>query len=258
MDSEHRHELKENDLARAIAGIGDWWKNHGRNTMIILLVALLIIAGWRIVNFRSHQTHEQTWAELLTTSNPDVFRSRAASYSDPAAAALANLWGAAGYNARASLPGRTSDRTGADRAADLDHAETMLARVIDNPATPKIVRLNAMMFKAAVKENRGEYEEADKIYNHVKQSSEAPGYEAWGHRAQQRLELLANYLSPVVFGPEPATPKPDLDLSTVDPSVADGAGTLPIDALPTTPPPTTTAPDDATPLPTDDDADSDK
>ena len=247
MDSEHRHELKENDLARFITGLSAWWKDHGRNTMIILLVGLLVVFGWKIWNFRSQQTHEQTWAELLTTSNPDVFRSRAASYSNPAAAALANLWGAARYNARASLPGASSDRTSAERTADLDHAETMLASVIDDDATPQIVRLNAMMFKAAVKENRGEFDAAERIYKQVQEGSKAKGYEAWGRRAQARMDLLANYANPVVFGPEPVKTEPDLDLSTDVLPDANGATTLPPELAPTTPP--ATPPADALPSP---------
>lgn len=247
MDSEHRHELKENDLARFLAGLGTWWKSHGLRTLVFVLVVLLVFFGWKIMRFRSHQEHEQIWAELSQTSSPDVLRSRAPTYDDPTAVTLANLWGAARYNARASLPIADDSGSQAKRDGDLDHAETMLTRVISDTNAPKIVHLNALMFKGAVKENRGDFENAAKIYEQVKERAQAPGYEAWGQRAKNRLKLLEKYGTPVVFGPEPAPPDPDLSID--NPSVTNDAASSVTDES------STTAPGDALPSQVTDDTD---
>ena len=250
MDSEHRHELKENDLARALAGLGQWWKKHGRTTMVGVLVVLLVVAAWRMMNFRSQKTHEKTWTELATTSNPDVFRTLAATYSDSAARALANLWGATRYNAQASRPADTDDPAANDRAAALEHAEAMLANVIDDDQAPKMMRLNALMAKAAVMENLGRFEEAQKLYNQVKQRADVPGYEAWGHRAQSRIDLLAQFHNPVVFGPEPVATDPKSDTEAPAPADDGTSGTS------TTPSTSTPDDDPQTPAPSADDGES--
>ncbi len=210
MDAEHRHELKENDLAEAIANFGKWWNRHGLKTMVVLVVVLGTIAIVQIVRQRTRQNHETTWSELSTTSNPDVFRRRADAYDDPVARALANLWGAALYNARVSVPkaavtnasGTPPAPRAEDRAESLEYAEAMLTKVLDDPAVPELLQLNAVLMMAAVHENRGAFDEAQATYKKVLDGAGDSGFDALASTAKRRMNLLPLLRSPVAFGPE--------------------------------------------------------
>ena len=245
MDPDHRHELKENDLAVFLANFSQWWARHGFKTLIGILLAAAIISAVLIVGQLSRRDHEQTWSELATTSKAEVFQRRADAYDDPVARALANLRGAALYNARATLPGGTPVGSGAqpdgvsnnaDRQAYLNHAEDMLQQVRQDPNVPELFKLNAMIILAAVQENRGNFDKAAAIYQEV-QTGAGEFSSAILHRADHRLALLEKLHTPLAFGPDEPT-----DAST-DPTnqSADQVAT------PISPPTDGLAPDDVAP-----------
>jgi len=203
MDAEHRHELKENDLAQFITNFGQWWSKHGLSTSIVLLVVLAGFAGWQITGAMRQRRHEQVWSQLTTTSSPDVLRRLAGEFSDPTARALANLWGAARYNLQVSLPGAQDATTTAEAGFEgLDHADRMLAGVLEDPQVPELIKLNAMLTQAAVQENRRDFDAAGRIYEKIEQRV-GPGYESFRQRAGRRRKLLEKLRVPVVYGPEP-------------------------------------------------------
>ena len=172
MDTEHRHELKENDLAQFLANFGQWWSRHGFKSLLIVLVVLVIAVGWRVVRAKARQSQEQTWAELATTSSPSVFEVLGRNAARPAVArALANLRAASLYNDRASLPGAAGRAEAEDaesaEAGLLDRVEALIQMVLDDDQVPQLLKLNAWLIQGAAKETAGRFDQAKSCYLNV-------------------------------------------------------------------------------------------
>lgn len=219
MDTEHRHELKENDLAHFLDRVGPWWKRHGFKTMVVVLVVVLAVVITRTSKQRATAEHDKTWSQLGTASSPNEFLELTLDLKDPAARALAYLKGAAAYNLRASLPnmgeapGSAAPANEEDRTDSLERAAKMVKTLLASSDTPTLIRLNAMLLGAAIEENRGDFDAAAKQYQALIDDPDTEKEPAIRKRAEFRITMLPDLQLPQPFSPDPdeALPSPDAD-----------------------------------------------
>lgn len=202
MDAEHRHELKESDLANFLAKSGSLWKRHGLKTMIVVLVALLAVLIARASHQRKLALHDQTWSDLGTKTAPNDFLEMALQFEDPTAHALAYLSGASAFNARAALPDTTGD-DGAHREQSLEQASHMVERLLTSDGVPDLIHLNGLLLGAAIEENRGNFDDAAARYEQVLAHEAIANEPAIAERARFRLAFIPTLQTPQPFGAEP-------------------------------------------------------
>jgi hypothetical protein len=212
MDADHRHELKENDLAEFITHFGEWWQKHGTKLTLIVLVIVAAYAGKRLIDARSSTAMEQAWGDLATSTSPESYQFVAQSHDIPAVRALANLRGADLLLAQVAVPpddepnaqAATADAppNDADPEKALLDAAAMYQRVIDDPSIDLAFKLNAHLGLAAVAESFQQWDQAQQHYNTVLNLA-GPAYTAIANRTQTRLGMLDRLDKPVVFAPDP-------------------------------------------------------
>lgn len=225
MDAEHRHELKENDLAEFLANIGPWWAKYGNRLLAVVLALAVGLAAIRWVQSDRATAREQAWRDLADTTSPDGYRAVAQSHADPSVQALAYLRGADLLLARASAPRQDQAKTQpapatdgstppapdeTDTSVDLENAALMYQQVLDNAQAHTIFKLNARLGLAAVAENRSDWSQAKRQYDEIIDEA-AGGHGAIAHRARTRSAMLDQLKKPVAFRIDPApTPSPNV------------------------------------------------
>jgi len=224
MDSEHRHELKESDLATFLAKAGSLWKRHGLKTMIVVLVALLAILITRASHQRKLALHDQTWSALGTATTPKELLDRVGQFEDPTARALAYLSVASAYNASAALPDTTPD-DGAHREKSLEQASNMVKRLLTSDDVPDLIHLNALLLGGAIAENRGDFDAATDRYEQVLAHEAIENEPAIAKRAHFRLAFIPTLQTPQPFGAEPVQ-----DDTPATPGEAVSAPPAPVDS----------------------------
>lgn len=241
MDADHRHELKENDLAEFITNFGSWWSKHGNTLLIIVLIIVAVFVGKWYVESRNAAVQEEAWSDLALATSPESYRAVAQSHELPTVRALADLRGADLWLAKAIAPApppqADDDATDTPPTAAsaltaeqaLDEAALVYGRVAKDPQIHLVFKLNAHLGLAAVAEGRQDWAKAKKQYTLVAEQA-GTSYEAIAAQANARLKQLDRLKTPVVFGPDPepaATTQPvpeantSLDLSPLQPGDID-------------------------------------
>ena len=243
MDADHRHELKENDLAEFITNFGSWWSKHGTTLLIAVLVIAAVLVGKRFVESRNAAVQEEAWSDLALASSPESYRAVAQSHSLQTVQALADLRGADLWlekavapaplpkeEAAADTPETTASASITQQA--LDEAALAYERVANDSQAHHVFKLNAHLGLAAVAEGREDWAQAHKQYTRVIEQA-GTGYEAIAAQAKARMAQLDRLKNPVVFGPDPepvaTTPAPQpapevdtsLDLTPLQPGDID-------------------------------------
>jgi hypothetical protein len=211
MDSQHRHELEENDLESFLMNFKSFWARYGNAILIVVLLAAIGLFVKGTMSRRAAERHDQAWSGLLNATSPEVCASLAESYKDePGYAALAYLKGADLFLSKALAPttqpaetqpsgfGKAGEKSG---GGAMEEAREMYQKVVDEPGVNLTVRLNAQLGLAAVAENLGEWGEAANIYQKVQEQS--GNYPTMAAVAKSREGMLERIKRPVVFGPEP-------------------------------------------------------
>ncbi len=215
MDAQHRHELKENDLAEFLGNFGQWWTKHGNKLLIALLLGLGIFTAIRWSDTRTRNQKESAWRDLSQTTSPDGYRSVALSYQDPAVRGLAYLRGADLLLANASVGlsepsnGNQADPTapsttdhGQSTQQQLQGAMLMYQEVLNDDRVHRALKLNAHLGLAAVAEGQGQWDKARQRYK-LTIDQAGSDYPVITERVQARLTMLDRIAKPIVFGPEP-------------------------------------------------------
>ncbi len=211
MDADHRHELKENDLAEFITHFGQWWSKHGNKLLLSALVISVVILGRQWLHTRSAAAQENAWADLAGATSPDSYRLVALSHDNPTVRAMAYLRGAdLLLNEAVAGPG-DDDNTANDSAKltaqqSLQEAAAMYNQVIQDNQAPLAFHLNAGLGLAAVAEGQRDWPQAKQLYEQVIDQAGA-AFPTIAHQAQARLDMLDRLREPVVFAPDP--PKED-------------------------------------------------
>lgn len=237
MDSEHRHELQENDLAEFFAHFGEWWQKYGNITLIVVMAIVLAVAGWRFISFRSAQAHENAWTDLAFATSPETFRAVAQSHDNPAVKTLAYLHGGDLLLGQAitgetpALPTSPQDDTDAspgapaaplDRDALLSGARTLYEQALQS-APHVVYRINAHLGLASVAETQSRWDDARQHYEQAIEAAGA-GFATLAEQARIRLDMLSNLRQPVVFAPDaPAAGDAAAAVAPVIPQAAETA-----------------------------------
>lgn len=260
MRSDHRHELKTNELANWIANFPEW-ANKNRTSLVaaaaVILVALLVyfVSYYRknVVSV-GNQTHLTT---LVTEMPQQMSRIASASMqgqdesyilvdteqrlqdfaqksSDNDMAALALIQ--RGAAARAELHYRLSEISQDELVKQMEKAQTSYQQALDRkPSLPSLAAA-AQYGLGLCEEELGSFDKAAEIYREVAQKPEYAGTTAQA-AAAYRLKVMPDYKTAVAFLPAP--PKPVAPLAPTI-QVQPGAASAPTVTL--TPPATTPAP----------------
>jgi len=232
MDSEHRHELKENELLEFLRNFKEWWDKHGTRTLgtILIAIAVMGLATWWFGLFgypsRQARAREQAWTALASARSPEAKKQLAQTHrkDHPGLAAMALLSAAdeiygnalfgsyegSGIDATRNSP---SDAT----RAQLQRAAALYQQTLDTPAPgePSAVHLNARLGLAAVHETLGNWDEAQRHYEATWKA--AGPYRAIARLAEQRLADLDRRRQPITFPVDPNAGDPN----ATDPNAAD-------------------------------------
>ncbi len=218
MQTEERHELKQNDLQDFLANIGEFWKKSGNAILIVITLVVVVFAGYRIYNTRLEARYENTWADLALTGSPASFAELGESLPYAAARAKANLNGADLYLQEASDPsGREPGELPAEEK--LQRAQSLYQAVLA-AEVHEVMHLNAKLGLAEVALAREDLGAAATQFEQiVAEAGEA--YPVHTSIARQRLDSLDRLRHPVPLAADPdpadrpidAPPPPLLDAS---------------------------------------------
>lgn len=209
MDSQHKHELKENDLQQFIAHFGEWWGKHQTKVLLIAIVLAGTILGLRILNNRSVEKQDTTFFNLNMETSPAGFKAIAADADSDAVRAIASLRAADLLLQEAAMPssGEEGGATPAERKAKLEEARQMYSQA-ESSSDNALLKLNAQMGLASVAESLGQWDDAVKVYESIKTSA-AESHPSFAAQADTRLAILPRVKTEPNFAPEPTPKKPD-------------------------------------------------
>ncbi len=228
MDSEHRHELQENDLAEFLANFGQFWNKHGNTILTVALIVAVVFFGKRWYDSSVATAHEAAWSDLANATSPAALQAVADSHSDPSVRSLAYLRAGDLLLKKASqlaTPSAEQARLSADPSADptpqppadpedshdaaqmtpqqaLESAAAMYQRVVRDGQLPRVYRFNAQLGLACVAEEQEDWGEAARQYQEIVEQA-GEGYGAIASLATTRLAWLDRVKVPVVFAKEP-------------------------------------------------------
>ena len=209
MDSEHRHELKENDLAVAMTSLKDWWANHQMKVLggAVLLAAIILGIRWMSASATNSRDAEQY--ELATAPSPEAYRALASATGNDSVQVQANLRGADAILPLLRKPIGTGPETiTADRRKKLlDEAETMYKAALAD-ATHPLVKIKAHLGLASLSETRGDWAKAKEHYQQA-QKVGGEGNEFLIKRAAAFEAAIPRIQVTPVYGREEAAKKPD-------------------------------------------------
>ena len=213
MDSQERHELKENDLATFFANFGQWWEKWGNIILVVAVVTLASVAVYRLVVSQRAAAQHEAWADLGGATSPESYLQVAQTHRIEAVRALGYLRAGEMFHDRAiqSATANASNDATPGPEADLQQAAAAYQRVPE-VTMRQVFRANAYLGLGAVAESRQDWTAAETYYT---QAAEAAGelYPSLAGQAQHRRALLETLQRPVAFSPETAgATAPDLSL----------------------------------------------
>jgi hypothetical protein len=215
MDSQHRHELQENDLQRFILHFRAWWDLYWRPIVLAISLVALVFMARRFLIERGQLARENAQVDLATISNPEAAKAVARSYDDPVIKAQALLTGGdlslqRAINPAAAEPTREGGTTTTAPAPTspatlLKNAQEMYKSVLALSDVSPVFFANARLGLAAVAEGQADWPEAKAQYQQTIKLAEKD-YPVIAAQARARLEALDNLQKPVTFAPaSPAT-----------------------------------------------------
>jgi tetratricopeptide (TPR) repeat protein len=232
MKSEHRHELKTNELAEWLGNLPQWTKE---NLTTILIILAVVVVGVTFLIWRSYNKNVVLAREHIEFSNLlnqlSVLESQipaaqaegqdlsfqllqpaeslgnfAQNTSNSQMAALALIKQAEAYRAELHYRPSISKQDLTDR---INQAKTAYAEAIQKSSDNAALKAAAEFGLGICEEELGNFEEAKKIYQGITEKDEFEGTVAKAS-AKHRLETMADYKQRVVFKPA-QTPIPDVD-----------------------------------------------
>ena len=256
MDSEHRHELKENDLAVAVASLKDWWGKHQMKVLGGAVLAAALILGIRIMSANATSSRDGEQYELATAPTPEAYRALAAATSNESVEIQANLRGADAILPQLRKPvGSGPEAITAERRKKLlDDAQAMYQSVLSEGKHP-LLKIKAHLGLASLAETRGDWAKAKEHYQAAQKVGGA-GNEFLTKRAAAFEAAIPRIQIEPVYGREETAKAPDPDplklpFLPVDPTTPDTKDGKEKDAkevpavLPLIPEPTVTPEKDA-------------
>jgi hypothetical protein len=230
MKSDHRHELKTNELAEWIANLPQWARENGKMVVSVSIVAVLVVGSalwyWRKTKVESVQEQfeftkliarlPQNKMQVLMAQSRGVdtsytfietavaLQTAAESATDGKMAALAFIKQA--ESLRAGLHYRQETVNQSDLRTAIDGAKAAYLKAIDKAVDNPPLLAMARFGLGLCEEEIGNFSGAEQIYRDIVANDDFEGTTVIA-KAEQRLETMADYQKNVVFRPAPK-PKP--------------------------------------------------
>ncbi|MGE5296764.1 MAG: tetratricopeptide repeat protein [Solirubrobacterales bacterium] len=278
MRSDHRHELKSNELADWLANIPDWAQENRKNilTVAAVIVVAILLYVWVFHHGKVVAARNQERLTLLVTQVPqrineamrasaqngdqtlalsslgEDLKEFAGDISNDNMAALALI--KRGETIRAELHLRSTDVGRDELAAQVAKAQDSYQQALNRKPSSQALAAAAQFGLGLCEEELGNFDKAAEIYRAMGQKTEYAGTVAQA-AADYRLKIMGDFKAPVAFKPAPPEPKvtvtpqaetPTLQIQPAQPT-APTVAPAPADASAAAP----AAPAQATPAPTD-------
>ncbi|MBN1974521.1 MAG: hypothetical protein JW787_12855 [Sedimentisphaerales bacterium] len=230
MKSEHRHELKTNELAAWLNNFPQWCKEN-IGTIIIVAAAIVVVAGYfgwksisqnvqsgeheeftamvdRLVNAKAEiamasQSSDMSFDMLIQAKEMEKFAARTGNNNIGALALVQ-----AADAIRTELLFRPSTISKEDLEEKINEAKTLYAQAIEKSTKNSTVMALATLGLGLCAEELGNFDEAKKIYTDIVTNPVYDGTAAVS-KADLRLNTMDNYKQDIVFLPAPPPPAPD-------------------------------------------------
>ena len=229
MKSDHRHELKTNELADWIMHFPEW-ASENRSSLVaaaaVILVALLVyfVSFYRkdVVSARNQtrltnlvtqvpqqitrvasaatQNNDESYILVQTEQDLQDFAQKSSS-NDMAALALIQR----GAAVRAEVHYRLTEISRDDLVKQIEKAQASYQQALDRKPSSPTLAAAARYGLGLCEEELGNFDKAGEIYREVAQKSDYAGTIAQA-AAAYRLKIMPDYKTAVVF--QPAPPKP--------------------------------------------------
>jgi tetratricopeptide (TPR) repeat protein len=231
MKSEHRHELKTNELAEWLANFPNWFKEN-LNIILYVTAGIIVIAAvggyyWYVTNIQTAEQRSEFTNMILSVPQQkgrvinDQMRGSETSYvllqsadgleliaqssNEDGLAALAYIKSA--EILRSELHYRPRAITQAEKEKQINTAKRNYNQAILRSSSIPSLRSSAQYGLGLCEEELGNYAEAKKIYNEIINNVEFEGTTAV-YQAEFRLGEMDNYQERVVFQTRPAIVEP--------------------------------------------------
>jgi len=241
MDSQHRHELEQNDLLEFITHLREWWIKNGLKTLLLVLAVMVCLFLYVMQKQKAKDTHDSAWGDLSSASSPESLRGVAKAHIEPGIAVHAYLRAADLSLAKALGQGQFIEKEGelpalddAQRKQLLDSAGEDYQHIVDNQSAHTAVKLNAMLGLASVAEFRHQWDQARELYDRVQQMAKDK-YQVIELEAKARADALDRAAVPVMFAPPDPEPASDDTLQPDSPEAAAAPDTPEASDTPETP-----------------------
>jgi tetratricopeptide (TPR) repeat protein len=226
MKSEHRRQLKTNELADWIVNFPQWARENS-TTIIYISVLTIVVAGvyfWKIYEKRMVSDREQieltnsiagisqsTYqilqaqgqgidASYILIQAADNLQNIAQNTKDEQVAAMALIKRADAL--RMELHYRLGNISNSDFTAQINWAKDSYTKAIEKSSTNPSLMAAAKLGLGLCEEELGNFEQARQIYKEITENADFEGTVA-ATEAQQRLDTMADYQQKVVFRPSP-------------------------------------------------------
>ena len=275
MRSDHRHELKTNELADWIAHFPDWARANRTNLIAAGAILLVILVVYFVRFYRGNvasvrnqtrltslvaevpqqinrvanaaaQDRDESYILLQSQKDLQDFADKS-SNSDMAALALIQR----GAALRAELHYRLSEISRDDLTKQIGQARASYQQALDRKPSSPALAATAHYGLGLCEEELGNFDKAGEIYREVAQKPEYAGTTAQASAAY-RLKIMNDYKTDLVFRPAP--PKPaaaPTPAGPIQPGAASGPMVFPAPSTATVGPVAPSAPKtEAAPAPT--------
>ena len=234
MKSDHRHELKTNELADWLANLPEWAQQNRTNIMAVAAVVVIaaIVYFWSFYRREVVSVRNQERLTFLATQVPQRINEamRAASQNGDQTLALASLAEdlkefaddlsndnmaalaliKRGETLRAELHLRLAEASRDEVAAQITKAQTSYQQALDRKPSSSALTAAAQFGLGLSEEELGNFDQAAEIYRTVAQKPEYAGTVAQA-AAAYRLKIMDDFKTPVAF--KPAPPQPEVSMT---------------------------------------------
>lgn len=233
MKSDHRHELKTNELAEWLANLPDWTRENISSIILIIVLIIAIIAffGWRAYNKNVIQVRERveftnllnqlpnTKMQIMQYQGQGAYRSSALLQPASALEVFAQTTNRKPMKALALIKQAEAIRAELHYGSpdyQYFNEQTNKAKAIYTEALEISKSIVNPTFQATAKfsiglceEELGNFENARQIYTEVAENPEFEGTIPVA-QAKFRLDVMGDYTKEITFKPAPKAPEQEL------------------------------------------------
>lgn len=230
MKSDHRHELKSNELADWLENIPAWAQQNRKNILAVaaVLVVVIIVYFWSYYRREVVAARNQERLTLLVTQVPQRINEamRASAQNGDQTLALSSLGEdlkefagdisndnmaalalvKRGETIRAELHLRPTDVSRDELTAQIAKAQASYQEALDRKPSNQALAAAAQFGLGLCEEELGNFDKAAEIYRAMTQKAEYAGTVAQA-AADYRLKIMGDFKTPVAFKPAPPEPK---------------------------------------------------